>query len=136
MGTKDARFVPGAGCSELVLAGVLQKFADMQPGLDQYAINKYAAALEIVPRTLAENAGQDATDVISRMYAEHQAGNVNTGVDVENGGVTDVAKTGVLDLLETKKMAIKLATEAAMTVLRVDQIIMAKPAGGPKAPEQ
>merc|ERR1719267_376856 len=109
--TRDARFVPGAGATELLLADALTTFGEAQPGLEQYAINKYGLALEVVPRTLAENAG----------------------LDIAEGGTADC---GILDLLHTKKEAIKLATDAAVTVLRVDQIIMSKPAGGPKAPEQ
>ena len=119
--------------AELRLADVLTQYAEAQPGLDQYAINKFALALEIVPRTLAENAGQDATNAVAAMYAAHKQGKLGVGVNIVDGGVGD---QGVLDLLVTKKEAIKFAVDAAVTVLRVDQIIMAKPAGGPKAPEQ
>merc|ERR1719230_2468250 len=131
--TTDSRFVPGAGATELLLADALTLYGEAQPGLDQYAINKYGLALEVVPRTLAENAGLDATNMIAAMYAAHKAGKTGVGIDVVEGGTGDC---GVLDLLHTKKEAIKLATDAAVTVLRVDQIIMSKPAGGPKAPEQ
>ena len=131
--TRDARFVPGAGATELLLADAITTYGEAQPGLDQYAINKYGLALEVVPRTLAENAGLDATNMIAAMYAAHKSGKTGTGIDVVNGGTDDC---GILDLLHTKKEAIKLATDAAVTVLRVDQIIMSKPAGGPKAPEQ
>merc|ERR1719155_141273 len=131
--TKDSRFVPGAGATELLLADALTTFGESQPGLEQYAINKYGLALEVVPRTLAENAGLDATNMIAEMYAAHKAGKTGQGINVLEGGTGDC---GILDLLHTKKEAIKLATDAAVTVLRVDQIIMSKPAGGPKAPQQ
>jgi len=131
--TRDARFVAGAGATELLLADALTTFGEAQPGLEQYAINKYGMALEVVPRTLAENAGLDATNMIAEMYAAHKAGKTGVGIDVVEGGTADC---GILDLLHTKKEAIKLATDAAVTVLRVDQIIMSKPAGGPKAPAQ
>merc|ERR1712060_411976 len=131
--TRDARFVPGAGASELRLADILQQFGEAQPGLDQYAIGKFGVALEVVPRTLAENAGLDATNVVAAMYAAHKAGQGGVGVEIVEG---ETADTGVLDLLVTKKEAIRLAVDAAVTVLRVDQIIMSKPAGGPKAPAQ
>jgi len=130
---RDARFVPGAGAAELRLADVLQQYGEAQPGLDQYAINKFGLALEVVPRTLAENAGLDGTNIVAAMYAAHKAGNGGVGVDIIEGTTAD---KGIQDLLVTKAEAIKLATEAAVTVLRVDQIIMSKPAGGPKAPEQ
>merc|ERR1719321_2318195 len=61
--TRDARFVPGAGATELRLADALQQYAEAQPGLDQYAINKFGLALEVVPRTLAESAGMDISDM-------------------------------------------------------------------------
>merc|ERR1712100_950027 len=131
--TKDRRFVPGAGATELLLADTLTLFGEAQPGLDQYAINKFGLALEVVPRTLAENAGLDATNIVAAMYAAHKAGNLATGINVVDQVTGDC---GILDLLHTKKEAIKMATDAAVTVLRVDQIIMSKPAGGPKAPAQ
>ncbi|KAJ0405557.1 hypothetical protein P43SY_009606 [Pythium insidiosum] len=133
---KNARFVAGAGATELELSRQIKSFGDATPGLDQYAIKKFGDALEIVPRILAENAGQMATEVISSLYAAHAAGNLNAGVDVENETeshvVSNALAKGIWDHLETKKSAIRLGVDAAVTVLRVDQIIMAKPAGGPK----
>merc|ERR1719409_1521007 len=102
--TKDARFVPGAGACELRLADAITTFGEAQPGLDQYAINKFGLALEVVPRTLAENAGMDATEVIAEMYAAHKAGKSGVGIDVEHCVTAD---RGVMDLMYTKKEAIK-----------------------------
>jgi T-complex protein 1 subunit theta len=124
--TLDARFVPGAGATELLLADALTSFGEAQPGLEQYSIQKFGLALEVVPRTLAENAGLDATMMIAQMYAAHKAGNKGVGIDIVNATTGDC---GILDLLVTKREAIKMATDAAVTVLRVDQIIMSKPAG-------
>jgi len=132
--TADARFVPGGGAAEMAMATELQKFGAKQPGLDQYAIKKYSEAMEVIPRILAENAGFDATDIIANLYAAHQEGKPATGVDIDGGDVGDMKGKGVLDLLPTKVQAFKLATDAAVTILRVDQIIMAKQAGGPKQP--
>jgi len=133
---KDPRFVPGAGATEIELARRLQSYGDSVPGLAQYAIKKYGEAFEVVPRTLAENAGLKATDILSSLYAAHAKEQINDGIDVEEGDVKNVVDLGVLDLLTTKHWAIKLATDAALTILRVDQIIMAKRAGGPKPPQQ
>jgi len=133
---KDPRFVPGAGATEIELARRLQAYGDSVPGLSQYAIKKYGEAFEVVPRTLAENAGLKATDILSSLYAAHAKEQINDGIDVEEGDVKNVVDLGVLDLLTTKHWAIKLATDAALTILRVDQIIMAKRAGGPKPPQQ
>jgi len=133
---RDGRFVAGAGAVDIELARRLLAFGAKASGLDQYAIKAFARALEVVPRTLAENAGQIAMDVISTMYAEHEKGNTSAGISVEDGTVKDMTKSGVVDLLVTKKVGLNLSVDAALTILRVDQIIMAKPAGGPKLPKK
>jgi T-complex protein 1 subunit theta len=104
--------------------------------LNQYAIKKYAEALEVIPRTLAENAGQDSTEVISKLYAAHQT-DLYAGVDIESekSGLLNTKEAQVFDVLSTKMSALRMATHAAMTILSVDQIIMSKPAGGPKVKE-
>ena len=130
---KDARLLPGAGAVEIELAARLADFAAATPGLEQYAIAKYAEALEVVPRVLAENSGRDPADVISALYAAHAAGAAAAGVDVDGDALTiDAAKSGIYDLYATKLSALRLASEAAITVLRIDTIIMSKQAGGPK----
>jgi T-complex protein 1 subunit theta len=137
---KDGRFVAGGGASEIELSRRLGEVGSKSAGLDQYSIKKFAESFEVIPRTLAENAGLPATDTISNLYAAHEkkgaGGGPYMGVDIKDGGVTDMAKEGVLDLLLTKQQAIKLAIDAVTTILRVDQIIVAKPAGGPKMKKQ
>lgn len=88
----------------------------------------------MVPRTLAENAGQSAADVISALYAAHAGADASSavGVDIDEGGVMDALAGGVVDSLAVKLSALRLASDAAVTILRVDQIIMSKQAGGPK----
>jgi T-complex protein 1 subunit theta len=130
----DSRLVPGAGASEIELAKQLKAIGEATPGQDQYSIRKFGESLEVVPRTLAENSGHDATAVISKIYAAHAAGNSKFGLNVETGEIVDAEAMKVLDLLSAKKRAIQLAVEASITVLRIDQIIMSKPAVGPKAP--
>ncbi|KAK4455923.1 chaperonin Cpn60/TCP-1 family [Podospora aff. communis PSN243] len=136
--TKDPRLVPGAGATEIELVERIQAVGEKTQGLAQYSIKKFGEAFEVVPRTLAESAGLDATEVLSRLYAAHQKDDDwSTGVDIENengSGTLDAEEEGILDLLVTKQWAIKLATEAARTVLSVDQIIVARQAGGPKPP--
>ncbi|KAL1987517.1 hypothetical protein VTN96DRAFT_3444 [Rasamsonia emersonii] len=165
--TKDPRLVPGAGATEVQLAERISAFADKTPGLPQHAIRKYGEAFEVIPRTLAESAGLDATEVLSRLYTTHQRTNKDseseddsedeeeeeesesseeeeepywtTGVDLfsnSSSGTIDALEEGILDLMASKSWAIRLATEAARTVLSVDQIIVARQAGGPKPPGQ
>lgn len=131
---RDGRFVAGAGASDIELARRLSAYGARTSGLEQYSIQKFAEALEVVPRTLAENAGLTAMDVLSQLYAAHEKGDARVGVNIDEGGVKDMtaAPHHIIDLLSTKKQALKLALDAVVTILRVDQIIQAKPAGGPK----
>ena len=80
---------------------------------------------------MAENSGQKPSEVISALYNEHKGGNKHVGVNVD-GGVVDHSGTSIVDSFSAKKSALRLANDAAVTVLRVDQIIMSKAAGGPK----
>jgi T-complex protein 1 subunit theta len=130
---RDPRVIPGAGATEIELAMKIRRFGEETPGLDQYAIKKFAEALEIIPRTLAENSGMDGTETVTNLYNAHQAGKRDSGVDAE--GLT-IGDAPVLDAVITKSWGIRLAVDAALSVLRVDQIIMARPAGGPKPPGQ
>merc|ERR1711988_1546533 len=114
----------------------LQQFGATVPGLDQYAVLKFAEALEVVPKILAENAGHNHVDAITALYAAHQKGQKTCGVEVEAGTPTcDALEKGLLDHAESKRWAIRFCMDAVLTVLRVDQIIMSKQAGGPKGPE-
>jgi len=141
--TRDPRLVPGAGATEMQLVEKIKAIADKTSGLAQYSIRKYAEAFEVIPRTLAESAGLDATEVLAKLYVAHAAqkgrkdDEWTVGVDIENEdntGTLDAKEEGILDLWVSKMWAIKLATEAARTVLSVDQIIVARQAGGPKMP--
>ncbi|OAL74095.1 T-complex protein 1 subunit theta [Trichophyton violaceum] len=160
---KDPRLVPGAGATEMQLIERLTQFADRTPGLAQHAIRKYAEAFEVIPRTLAESAGLNATEVLSRLYTAHQETakeseeeeeendeeedesseeedpSWTTGVDVlasSPSGTIDAVEEEILDLLVSKSWAIRLGSESARTILSVDQIIVARQAGGPKPPDQ
>lgn len=144
---KDPRLVPGAGATELELARRVEQYGSSLSGLSQHAVRRFATALEVVPRTLAENSlgGTEGNEVLSRLWARHQitgneAGGASVGVDVsgegKGDGTLDAVTHGILDSLAAKAWAIRLATEAAVSVLSVDSIIMSKPAGGPKIPQQ
>lgn len=134
--TRDGRFVPGAGATEIELAAEIASYADTLPGLEQYAARRFATALEMFPKTLAENSGSHASELISKLYAAHKEGKKNHGFDIENKGsaLVDTVETEIMDLYLTKEWALKYAVGVACTVLKVDQIIMAKRAGGPKVP--
>lgn len=129
----DPRVLAGAGAVELELARKLKVFADEEKGLDQYAIRKFAEALDVVPRTLGENSGCDPTAIMHTLHAAHLAtGGANMGFDLEECKPKDAAVSHIYDIYATKLNAMRLAVDAAITILKVDQIVMSKPAGGPK----
>ncbi|XP_045449571.1 T-complex protein 1 subunit theta [Melitaea cinxia] len=131
---RDGRFLPGAGATEIELAQQLLTYADTLPGLEQYAVRKFALALENIPRALAENSGANATEVVNNIYKAHTENNKLAGYDInsENNGVCDAKEKGIFDAYVLKYWGLKYAVGAATTILKVDQIIMAKRAGGPK----
>ncbi|KAI0302325.1 T-complex protein 1 [Multifurca ochricompacta] len=138
---KDPRLVPGAGATELALARRVETYGAGLRGLAQHAVRRFASALEVIPRTLAENAhgGAEGNEILARLLAKHEkAGGESWGVDVEaeTDGTVNAAERNIVDSLAAKAWAIRLATEAAISVLNVDSIIMSRPAGGPKIPQQ
>lgn len=128
----------GAGAVEIQLAKQLDAYADLLPGVEQYAVRKFASALETFPKALADNSGVNGSEIINKLYADHKAGNYTYGFDIDSQtpATVDVTKTKCFDLFVTKFWALKYSVEAAATVLRVNQIIMAKRAGGPKPRQQ
>ncbi|KAK7691961.1 hypothetical protein QCA50_005366 [Cerrena zonata] len=138
---------PGAGATELELAKRVDVYGSGLKGLAQHAIRRWASAMEVIPRTLAENAlgGAEGNEIVSRLLAKHEPeGGEAWGVDIEacfhlkeeTDGTLNTSQHSIYDSLAAKSWAIKLATEAAVSVLSVDSIIMSKPAGGPKIPQQ
>ncbi|CAH0552571.1 unnamed protein product [Brassicogethes aeneus] len=131
--SRDGRSVAGAGATEAELAIQLSKYADTLPGLEQYAVRKFASALENFPKTLADNSGHKSTALLAEILKAHQDGKKNIGVDIEKPNeMCDAVEKHILDLYNCKYWGLKYAVGAAATILRVDQIIMAKRAGGPK----
>ncbi|XP_057768707.1 T-complex protein 1 subunit theta isoform X2 [Salvia miltiorrhiza] len=99
---RDSRTVPGAAATEIELAKRLKEFSLKETGLDQYAIAKFAESFEMIPKTLAENAGLNAIEIISSLYAEHASGNTKVGIDLEEGACKDVSTLNIWDLYITK----------------------------------
>ncbi|KAG0140192.1 hypothetical protein CROQUDRAFT_111246 [Cronartium quercuum f. sp. fusiforme G11] len=132
---KDGRLCPGAGATEIELSRRITEFAEQTAGLSFHSIKKFAEALEVIPRTLAENAGLDSTEIVTRLYAAHQSDKANgqfMGVDIEcedNEGLKDTRPDQILDLLAATSWALRYGSEAAISILRVDSIIMSKSAG-------
>jgi len=131
----NKKFVGGAGSFETDMSNLIMNKASECSGLKQYPIRKFAEAFQIIPRLLAQNAGLDATEALSNIIAAHQKGE-NKGINLDSSiDLIDVKEQFIFDNLEAKRNAIKLATNVATTILLVDQIVMQKPAGGPKIPQ-
>lgn len=139
---QDNQLLPGAGAVEIELVKLITKYGESTPGLLQLAIKHYAKAFEVVPRILAETSGLDPTEILSKLYSIHSLNDnsgLSIGIDIENNsndGLVNIVDECIYDLLASKKSAINLATEATNTILSIDQIIMAKRAGGPQMPNK
>eukprot|EP01068_Selenidium_serpulae_P005327 Selendium_serpulae@DN3971_c0_g1_i2.p5 len=113
----------------------MQEYGAGISGLDQYCVLKYAEALECIPKVLGENAGHDTMELTTQLYAAHKQKKRNVGVNVE-GSEGLIKETSALDHLDSKICGVKLATDAALMVLKIDQLIMSRAAGGPKPPQR
>jgi len=115
----------GGGAPEVEVAARLRDFADGVEGREQLAVEAFADALEIIPRTLANNAGLDSIDTLVDLRAAHEDGQVSAGLNVFSGDVEDTLETGVVEPSHAKRQAISSAAEAANLVLKIDDIIAA-----------
>jgi len=128
---EDKKIVAGGGAPETELSLQLRRYAPTVGGRNQLAIEAFAAALEIIPRSIAENAGLDPIDMLVAIRAAHEAGNRTFGLDVYEGKPIDMLKVGVVEPLRVKTQAIMSAAEAAVMILRIDDVIASSKAAGP-----
>nr|WP_202935151.1 thermosome subunit alpha [Halorussus amylolyticus] len=122
---EDGKVVPGGGAPETELALELRDYADSVGGREQLAVEAFADTLEVIPRTLAENAGLDPIDSLVDLRSQHDAGEFTSGLDAYTGEVVDMEADGVVEPLRVKTQAIESATEAAVMLLRIDDVIAA-----------
>jgi thermosome len=127
---EDGKMTPGGGAAATEIAMSLREYATTVGGREQMAIEAFANAVEIVPKTLAENAGLDPIDMMIEVRTAHKKGNKSAGVDVFNGKVTDMIKNNVIEPLRVSVQEIQSSTEAATMILRIDDIIASKGGGG------
>ncbi len=123
------KIVAGAGAIEIELSRKLKAFAQSLSGREQLAINAFAEAIEVVPRTLAENGGLDPIDMLTELKAAHDKGQKWAGVDVFEGKVVDAWKNGVIEPLKVKTQAVQSAAEVAIMILRIDDVIAGASSG-------
>jgi len=127
---EDKMLVPGAGAPEVELAARLREYAATVGGREQLAIESFADSMEIIPKTLAENAGMDQIDTLVALRSEHEKGAKYAGLNVDTGKPEDMLKAGVVEPQRVKTQAISSAAEAAVMILRIDDVIASK-SGGP-----
>ncbi|MCL7410254.1 MAG: thermosome subunit alpha [Methanosarcinaceae archaeon] len=127
---EDGKIVVGGGSPEIELALRLKEYAATLKGRQQLAVSKFADALEIIPQTLAENAGLDPIDKLIELRAQHEQGNKNAGLNVYTGEIIDMWENNVVEPLRIKTQAINAATEAAVMILRIDDVVAARPGAG------
>ncbi|KAM7308532.1 T-complex protein 1 subunit alpha [Ixodes scapularis] len=127
--------VPGGGAVEAALSIYLENFATSLSSREQLAIAEYARSLLVIPKTLAVNAAKDATDLVAKLRAYHNSSQTKqehaqlkwVGLDLYEGTVRDNQKAGVLEPTVSKIKSLKFATEAAITILRIDDLIKLEP---------
>jgi len=131
---EDGVTLPGGGASEIEVSLRLRDYAASVGGREQLAIEAFAQAMEVIPWTLAENAGFDAIDTLIKLKSKHEGKkpNKNIGIDIDTGDTKDMDKEHIIEPMRVKKQAISSATEVASMILRIDDVIASKKgAGGP-----
>ncbi|MCL6003080.1 MAG: thermosome subunit beta [Thermoplasmatales archaeon] len=133
---QDGKIIPGGGAAAIEIAMKLREYSASVGGREQLAIEKFAEAIEIIPRTLSENAGLDSIGILISLKKEHADGKKNAGVDVVKGKPIDMIELGVIEPIRVGKQAIDSATDAAVMILRIDDVIATKAtsAGAPRPP--
>ena len=124
----------GGGAPEAAVAKALKEYSQQFSGREQLAIAAFAEAMEVIPRTLSENAGLDPIDMLVTLRAAHDEGKTTYGINVFDAKVIDMKEAGVIEPIKIKTQAIKSAAEATELILRIDDVVSStKASGGPPA---
>ncbi|MEM2235321.1 MAG: thermosome subunit beta [Desulfurococcaceae archaeon] len=125
---KEPKVTAGGGAPEVEVSLKLREYAEKIGGKVQLAIEKFAEALEEIPSVLAETSGQDPLETLMKLRQLHSGGSIRAGINVLEGKVEeDMFNINVLEPVLVKKQIVKSATEAAITILKIDDIIAASP---------
>jgi T-complex protein 1 subunit delta len=120
---KQRFLIPGGGAPETEVSVQLAKIANKTGGMAGYCMREYAKALEVIPYTLAENAGLNPIRIVTDLRNRHARGDRYTGINVKKGVVTDIREQNVLQPLLVCTSALKLATETVRMLLKIDDIV-------------
>jgi thermosome len=127
---EDGRIIAGGGATAIEIAQNLRDFATTVGGREQLAIEAFATAIEIIPRTLAENAGLDPINTLINLRKAHKKGEKTAGLNVWDGKVVDMRDKNVVEPIQVSAQAIQGATDTAVMILRIDDVIASKSGGG------
>ncbi len=131
---KDKKVVAGAGAIEMELSKKLREFSNTLSGREQLAVQEFANALEFIPSTLAENAGLDPIDILTELKSRHDNGEKNVGINILNNRIEDSLIEGIIEPFRIKMQAISSATEVAVMILRIDDVLASKGGSGGRSP--
>lgn len=120
---KSGLIVPGGGAIEIELSKRLREYGETLIGRERLAVEEFASALEFIPSTLAENAGLDPIDMITELKSKHDSGDKNAGLNLFTNKIENVLEAGIIEPLKIKTQAINSASEVAMMILRIDDVI-------------
>jgi len=123
---EDGKVTAGGGAAATAIAMALRDYAPSVGGREQMAIEAFANALEAIPRTLAENAGLDPIDIMIKIRKAHKQGKKFFGVNVTKGDIDDMIKNNVIEPLRVSTQEVQSASEAAIMILRIDDVIASK----------
>jgi thermosome len=126
---EDGKILIGGGATPMELSQELRNYATTVGGREQLAIEAFANSIEIIPRTLADNAGLDPINTLIDLRKAHKNGDKYSGLNVFDGKVTDMKKMKIIEPLRVMKQALQGATETAIMILRIDDVIAAKSGG-------
>jgi len=131
---EDGKMTAGGGAAATAIAMALRDYAPSVGGREQMAIEAFANAIEIVPKTLSENAGLDPIDMMLEVRSAHKKGKKYSGINVLSGKVDDMLKNNVIEPLRVSMQEIEASSEAATMILRIDDVIASKGGGAPAMP--
>lgn len=122
---KNGFIVSGGGSPEVALSMKLHQFAQTVGGREQLAIDAFAKAMEVIPRSLAENSGANPIDILVEMKTVHEKGKPNFGFNAFTNKIEDLMLAGIVEPIAIKMQALKSASEAAMMILKIDDVVAA-----------
>lgn len=125
--TVETRTVLGGGCSEMIMSKAVEQVAQNLEGKKSLAVESFAKALRQLPTILCDNAGFDSSELVTKLRSAIYNGLITSGLDLNNGRIADMRELGIVESFKLKRAVVSSASEAAEVLLRVDNIIRAKP---------